>query len=422
MTPSRFALAVSAVLFSLFFSSSSLAAGASIDSVLADSWKAYKAQFIQPDGRVVDRQNNNISTSEGQAYALLRAVWIDDRETFDQVFKWSADNLRTRGDQLFSWKWGYDAQTNRWAVQDRASASDADQDIAVALILAHRRWDNAGYLAAAKRLCGSIWKQEIVIVGGKPFVVAADWAAERPQPPLNPSYLAPYAYRLFGEIDPEHDWKAVLDTAYETLFESLTLSSAGLPPDWCAISRETGHLTSIQLNGEASSDYSYDAWRILWRIALDDEWYHDPRSLQFIKAVKFPLEFWKKNRHLCEAFMKDGRVRSDTETIAMLGSHLPAFARVDKKSAKQIFEDRLMASYARLGSRGVWGNPKDYYSQNWAWFGIALYGGKLSRFEAAPPAQKSQAAARRRPTSRAASNSVRSNVRSVSVKPVRRSS
>lgn len=386
MTPVRLGVALLAGTIVLLLSIPARAEGPSIEKILADSWQAYKAQFIQDDGRVIDWQNNKISTSEGQAYALLRAVWMNDRQTFDVVLKWAVDNLRTRGDQLYSWKWGYDAQTSRWVVQDRASASDADQDIAVALMLAHRRWGALEYLQMARALCADIWRLEIVTIAQRRVVVAADWAAEKPQPPVNPSYIAPYAYRFFAEIDPNHDWKSVLDSAYDVLSESLKLSSVGLPPDWCAVSRETGQLVAVQLNGEMSSDYSYDAWRILWRVTLDEAWFKDQRATDFIKAVKFPLEFWKKNKHLSEAITKDGRVRSDSETIAMLGAHLPAFARVDKKAAKQIYQDRLLTSYVRLGSRGVWGNPKDYYTQNWAWFGIALYGGTLSQFSQSVPA------------------------------------
>lgn len=385
MTPVRLGVAFLAGSLSLVLLAPARAAEPPADKILAESWQAYKAQFIQPDGRVIDWQNSKISTSEGQAYAMLRAVWMDDRPTFDVVLKWAIDNLQTRGDQLFSWKWGYDAQTSRWVVQDRASASDADQDIAVALILAHRRWGAANYLQMARALCIDIWRREVVMVGDHPVVVAADWAASRPQPPVNPSYLAPYAYRLFAKIDPGHNWIGALDSAYQILFESLKLSSVGLPPDWCAVSRESGELLPAPLNGDVSSDYSYDAWRILWRVALDEAWFNDPRAVKFIKTVKFPLEFWKKNKHLSEAITKDGRVRSDTETIAMLGAHLPAFALVDKSVAKQIFNDRLMTSYNRLGARGVWGNPKDYYSQNWAWFGIALYLGKLRLFSEDTP-------------------------------------
>jgi len=350
------------------------------DKILSTSWQAYKRQFIQADGRVIDWTNNKITTSEGQSYALLRAVWMNDRQTFDTTLKWTYENLRARGDNLFSWKWGLNSTTQKWEVLDKSAASDADQDIALALLLAYRRWHQREMLAQARAIIADIWNAEIVEINGQPYLVAGDWAKSMPAPALNPSYFAPYAYRLFAEIAPERDWNGLIDSSYRVLEESTKLSNVNLPPDWCSINRETGAIEPIQLNGEVSGDYSYDAWRAMWRVSLDAIWYDEPRAKNFIKRAKFIFDFWRKHEHLAEAFTKDGAVRSDVESIAALGVHLPAFSIIDKKTAKRIYEERLLASYRRLGERGFWGNPNDYYGQNWAWFGIALYAGALNRF------------------------------------------
>jgi endo-1,4-beta-D-glucanase Y len=105
--------------------------------VLIESWQAYVREFIQGDGRVIDHSAGGISTSEGQAYAMLRAVWIGDRGTFDRTFTWAVNNLNSgvRDDRLWAWKWGKNAR-GTWGVLDKAFASDADEDAAYALILA----------------------------------------------------------------------------------------------------------------------------------------------------------------------------------------------------------------------------------------------------------------------------------------------
>ncbi|MGB3614395.1 MAG: glycosyl hydrolase family 8, partial [Elainellaceae cyanobacterium] len=56
---------------------------------LDESWQIYKQQFIQADGRVIDREAGDRTVSEGQAYALLRAVMADDPTTFSVVLSWS---------------------------------------------------------------------------------------------------------------------------------------------------------------------------------------------------------------------------------------------------------------------------------------------------------------------------------------------
>src|SRR5215472_11067834 len=75
--------------------------------VLEESWRAYVQSFIQSDGRVIDHSASEISTSEGQAYAMLRSVWIGDRANFDQTFHWALNNLNSgiRDDHLWAWKW-----------------------------------------------------------------------------------------------------------------------------------------------------------------------------------------------------------------------------------------------------------------------------------------------------------------------------
>src|SRR5450759_5509645 len=57
-------------------------------ALLAAAWSGYKDRFIQPDGRVIDFQRDQMTTSEGQSYAMLRAVWMNDRPTFDLTWRW----------------------------------------------------------------------------------------------------------------------------------------------------------------------------------------------------------------------------------------------------------------------------------------------------------------------------------------------
>lgn len=375
------------------------------NEVLTQSWTAYKHRFIQQDGRVIDWMDAGKSTSEGQSYAMLRAVWMNDRQTFNVVFGWALANLRVRNDNLFAWKWGHDPKQNLYTVLDKSSASDGDQDIAVALILASRRWAEPSYLKAAREIIADIWNYQVVTVLDEPYLVAGDWAQTWSRPAINPSYLAPYAYRMFEEVDPDrsHKWLKLVETSYRVLEDSAKLSLVGLPPDWCSINRHSGVIEPAELNGETSGDYSYDAWRVMWRLAVDAQWYGEPRAVKFIKNSKFLLDYWRKYEHLSEAYTSTGQVRSDHETMANLGIHLPAFALVDKRIAQRLYEGKLMASYERLGRSGFWGNPKDYYSQNWAWLGIALYAGLAEPFCGQPgsgrcqPGLAAQPAASQRP-------------------------
>ena len=60
---------------------------------LSALWSYYRHRYIV-DGRVVTWDEQAITTSEGQGYAMLRAVWSNDRPTFDRVWSSSIAKLR----------------------------------------------------------------------------------------------------------------------------------------------------------------------------------------------------------------------------------------------------------------------------------------------------------------------------------------
>ncbi len=212
--------------------------------MLRESWKAYVAHFIQADGRVIDHSAEGISTSEGQSYAMLRAVWMDDRETFDKAYHWAIDNLNSgvRKDALWAWKWGKNS-AGLWRVLDPAFASDADQDAALALILAARRWKELAYQTAALLMLRDLWQAAAREAGGRLYLLAGDTLCQGRVCRINPSYYAPYAYRVFAAHDSSRPWLRLVDSSYQLLEECSRLTSTGLPPDWVNLNLATGKLT-----------------------------------------------------------------------------------------------------------------------------------------------------------------------------------
>lgn len=130
-------------------------------------WNFYRFHYIQ-DGRVVSHDEGGVTTSEGQSYAMLRAVWSGDRATFDEVWQWTRQHLG-RGDHLFSWRW-------QDRIIDVNAATDADTDIALALLLAARRFDNEAYAVQALPILDAIWRHEVVTVGERKYVTGGNWA------------------------------------------------------------------------------------------------------------------------------------------------------------------------------------------------------------------------------------------------------
>lgn len=347
--------------------------------VLDESWKTYVARFIEADGRVVDPKNGGSSTSEGQAYAMLRAVWMRDRAVFDRTYTWGLKNLNAglRPDRLWAWKWR-PAADRRASVPDTAFASDADQDVALALILAFRVWKDERYRSDAGAILADLWKLGTIEVQGRRFLLAGDKLCDQRTCRLNPSYGAPYAYRIFAAIDPEHEWRKVVDSSYVVLEASADLAATRLPPDWILLNKTTGRLT---LPGRKDSAFSYDALRVYWRVELDRALFGEPRAARYLnKTLPWLIARWGTAGALPAVVPSDGVDPADYEAPEMLAA-LMAALRPSRPDIAAAFDRRLQSLYAK----GLWadhaGDRSSYYLQNWAWFGTALYRKKLDPFQ-----------------------------------------
>ncbi len=355
---------------------------AMLSGLLRQAWDGYKQTFIQPDGRVIDPTRGDLTTSEGQSYALLRAVWMNDATTFGTVWHWTAANLQVRGDGLLAESWG------SGAVKDTNSASDADSDAALALFFAARRFGVAAYRADGRQMLTGIWEHDVTSVDGMQALTAGNWAAVQRAPGLvlNPSYFAPYAYRIFAREDTAHPWLAIVDSAYVLLARCTAatldgIPSAGLPPNWCAIDRSTGAVVSFPEISDAN-DYGYDAFRVMWRIALDAIWNDEPRARDYLVAAAFLRGQWNREHRPRAVYGHDGSVVGGYDDLTLYGGDIGNFVVAAPSIAGQV--QAALVSLFRAGPPAAFGNPKDYFEQNWVWFGIALGGGQLPNLDRAP--------------------------------------
>lgn len=340
----------------------------STDRAIADRFEQDGA-FAAADGTV---------TSEAQSYALLRAVWSDDRTTFNRTWAWTQAQLQ-RPDGLYSWRW------QDGASRDTNSATDADADIALALLLAGKRWNDPALHDAGIRTVNAIWDHEVVTVGGRPYLTAGDWATQGDVLALNPSYFAPYAYRIFKDVDPDprHDWWEVINTGYEILptASNATLGSArsaGLPPDWVGIERATGALVPLPLSGNDTTRYGYDAARTYWRIALDLRWSGDGRADSYLREnAGFLREEVARKEAPSAIYAHDGTIVLEPPSLVGNAGALAMLLTTDPASANALYVDHFVKGVTRQGEEAHWGNPTDLYGQEWAWFAVAFYADAL---------------------------------------------
>jgi endoglucanase len=355
------------------------ASSAADAKLLQDSWQAYRQKFIQTDGRVIDWEADQKSTSEGQAYALLRAFWSNDPETFTRVLNWAETNLirqnlanpggntpKKRLDSLWAWKWGRNS-AGIWGILDINFASDADVDTSLALILAAQRWNHPEYLDLARRKLQDLWDYSTLEVAQQRYLLPGPALAfrQRDVAILNPSYLAPYAFRLFAQADRRHDWLALVNSSYDLLSRSAALSVVGLPSDWVGLDIKTGEYAAV--NAPLPSQYGFDASRVWWRVALDGSLYQEPRAIAYLTTHLAHLrQLWQAKAKLPAQIDLQGNPLVEYDSTSQYGMLYAAFQLVDPPIAAQIYQQKLLPRY----HNGFWDGDAAYYTQNLVWFGL----------------------------------------------------
>ncbi|MCI0530970.1 MAG: glycosyl hydrolase family 8 [candidate division Zixibacteria bacterium] len=327
---------------------------------LSAAWSFYKHKYID-NGRVISLDENGITTSEGQGYAMLRSVWSNDRSTFNSVWNWTRQNLQVREDKLFAWKW-------KGRILSAHAATDADTDIALALILAARRFSEPAFQKEALEILDSIWNKEILKIGRRFYVTAGDWAAQEEYPTIHVAYLAPYAYELFASVDSRHPWKLLVDSSYEILHWIYFEKKLPLPPEIIFIDKQTGQLYLQHPQTGTSSLFSYDAFPIFWRVALDASWFgRGERPLRRQMLAFFQTE-WKAKRKFLDRYSLSGQPLSKYEGLPLYCSVQSLALSEDRELAAQIGEEKISA----LLTKALAGKDTPYYLHNWLWFGRAL--------------------------------------------------
>lgn len=360
--------------------------------MLSALWNEYKLEMLDPvTKRTLDKQQANITTSEGQSYTMLRAVWQNDQPTFDVSWKWTQDNLKRPTDSLPAWLWGERADGTYGILTDRNgqnTASDADTDLALSLVYAGNRWHNPAYTDTATTMIADIWKQDVVIIQGKPVLTADNQEQTNPtQVIVNPSYFAPYAYTVFAKLDPNHDWLGLRGNMYALLDQASALAlnaprSANIPPDWISVNRQNGAITPDLSSGQ-TTHYSYDAMRVPFRLALDYQWNGAPEAKSLLSHYGFFAQQWNSTGKILAAYDHQGMpVRPEQESPAIYGATLGYFVVENPHVATQIYEAKLRPLYD--ATTGTWAKSTGYYDSNWAWFGMALYLGQLPNLALLP--------------------------------------
>ena len=220
------------------------------------------------------------TVSEGIGYGMLIAVYMNDQTLFDNLWKYERHWIDGAG--LMNWY--VLADGSGLGPNGSGGATDADEDMAFALVMADRQWGGQGsidkpYRQAAVDQIRSIWKSEIQ---DSKLPKPGEWGGWNN---VNISYFAPAYYRVFAALDPGDAWPAVITTVYDTIDFAVNAANGnqnnGLVPAWCDDSHGSP-CRPIDIGIANDTGYQYDSCRTPFRIGIDWCWNGEPRAQKYV--------------------------------------------------------------------------------------------------------------------------------------------
>jgi endoglucanase len=312
--------------------------------------RAFLDRYVDPDGRVVRRDQGGDTVGEGQSYGLVLAQVAGDEPAFARIWEWTRAHLR-RPDGLLAGRW------SGGAVIDADSATDADLVTAWALLRADGT-DPDHYHAEGRALADAVLAHETVTLPAGPVLAAGQWATGQPST-LNPSYWAVGMMRDIGARTGDPRWAEAATASVDTV-RDLTDHGATLPPDWARV--DDGRVTATPApSGQVPTvRYSLDAQRVVFWLATAQPGDEVELARRWYPALSRP------GRAGASALAPDGAVLDPGQAPLPLVATAAAAAAAGNAPDR----DRLLDQAEALDRQ----HP-GYYGSAWVALGRALLAG-----------------------------------------------
>jgi hypothetical protein len=234
--------------------------------MIKDHYKKWKsAWYDASQGWVLAPEGTCSTVSEAIAYGMLITVYMDEESVFQKLYgTWKSNGGNGAG---MNWRVGCSGGTG--------SASDADFDAALALVMASKQWNNTSYLEDAKTIISWIASNDI---SGNKIKPGNQW-----NDAFNPSYATTANFQLFQDVA-GGSWSSVISQAYTDL-SACQNSKSGLVPDWCDWNSHQPTKTSASVAQDENPGFFDDAARTPWRMAWAYYWYGDTKAQAFNKKI-----------------------------------------------------------------------------------------------------------------------------------------
>jgi hypothetical protein len=304
--------------------------------ILQQLWDELTRSHIL-NGRVVDVAGG-ITRAPSQATAMLQAVYMHDKVTFDALWAWSQAHMISGSSGLMNAEWREDSpeQGGRSPVAVDIAAT---QDAALALVFANRAWGGA-YSGQALALLNSLWDGGTVAVGQWRVPALASQVMTNRVAKVSLNDVAPAAYRIFADVDTQHDWTDVVTGTYRLV--ALARLAQGLGPGVLpdAVSVSPSWAISIPVGVTGSSLPAMNAG---WRLAVDWLWSNDVRSRQAAAIMDVVRSAADQQQPLPASYNLDGSPRGNQASMAAYASAVGILlAGTTPDLSEQVLAERVL--------------------------------------------------------------------------------
>lgn len=245
------------------------------------NWIAYQKQFIDTN-RVLD--SDNISSSAGQGFALLFAVFSNDRKQFQDMWAWTQQNMQ-REDHLFRQQYSPSekGECDKKCISAQPNASNGDIIIAWALLAAENKWDRQIFLVEGLRVLDAIKAKLIRQQFGYQLILPSETGVELPDEriQINLSYWVFPALNLFTDVTGDPIWAEIYQSG-TSIMKSARFGDWNLPADWMILSKD-----KASLQGAKSAEYGEHANRLPLYLMLAQDYQTD--------LIAPFMNFWSQN-------------------------------------------------------------------------------------------------------------------------------
>jgi endo-1,4-beta-D-glucanase Y/4-amino-4-deoxy-L-arabinose transferase-like glycosyltransferase len=330
------------------------------------SYENDKIKYLK-SGKVTAPNTGDTVFLKHQADMLTRSVFEDDKPTFDNLLRWTTQNMQKSNNLFIS-------ELKAGTTREGEAETAPNTDIAFALLLASNKWKNPTYQEQAVKIITALRQTNTITWQGKTYLKRADILTPA-NPQLTTIYLPSYnptAYTYFAQVEDNQFWQTLKDTTYEVLNKcTFTMPENTLPPTACTLTASPTRATEPTIT--TSNTYWMEAHQLILKIVMDNIITGEPRSKEYIQKLTSFKKEWTQRYQLGAIYDQTGKVLEDYETVRAYAPAVAVLTQQDPTKAKEMWDLKLRDKFYEDATQAYWEDKDNIENQTLPYFATKIY-------------------------------------------------